>query len=67
MLSENERTGKMEQTSINIRMDENLKREFEGLCNDFGLTITAVFTVLAKTIVRRKKIPFEISKKYLKC
>jgi len=50
------------QTSINIRMDENLKREFDELCNDFGLTMTAAFTVFAKTVVRRQRIPFEISK-----
>ncbi|MCL1883854.1 MAG: type II toxin-antitoxin system RelB/DinJ family antitoxin [Defluviitaleaceae bacterium] len=52
----------MAQTSINIRMDENLKREFDELCNDFGLTMTAAFTVFAKTVVRRQRIPFEISK-----
>ena len=52
----------MAQTNINIRMDENLKRDFDGLCNDFGLTMTAAFTVFAKTVVRRQKIPFEISK-----
>jgi DNA-damage-inducible protein J len=43
-------------------MDENLKREFDELCNDFGLTMTAAFTVFAKTVVRRQRIPFEISK-----
>ena len=52
----------MAQTSVNIRMDENLKREFDELCNDFGLTMTAAFTVFAKTVVRRQRIPFEISK-----
>jgi len=52
----------MAQTSINIRMDAHLKREFDELCNDFGLTMTAAFTVFAKTVVRRQRIPFEISK-----
>ena len=52
----------MAQTNINIRMDENLKREFDALCNDLGLTMTAAFTVFAKTVVRRQRIPFEISK-----
>ena len=52
----------MAQTSINIRMDENLKREFDELCSDLGLTMTAAFTVFAKTVVRRQRIPFEISK-----
>ncbi|MCL2501062.1 MAG: type II toxin-antitoxin system RelB/DinJ family antitoxin [Defluviitaleaceae bacterium] len=52
----------MAQTSVNIRMDENLKRDFDELCHDFGLTMTAAFTVFAKTVVRRQRIPFEISK-----
>ena len=52
----------MAQTNVNIRMDEDLKREFDSLCNDLGLTMTAAFTVFAKTVVRRQRIPFEISK-----
>ena len=51
----------MAQTNINIRMDENLKRDFDNLCNDLGLTMTTAFTVFAKTVVRRQRIPFEIS------
>ena len=51
----------MAQTNVNIRMDEDLKREFDGLCQDLGLTMTAAFTVFAKTVVRRQGIPFEIS------
>ena len=42
-------------------MDEELKREFDNLCNCLGLTVTGAFNVFAKTAVRRQKIPFEIS------
>jgi len=52
----------MTQTNVNIRIDENLKREFDEICNDFGLTMTSAFTVFAKTVVRQQRIPFEISK-----
>ena len=52
----------MAQTNVNIRMDEDLKREFDGLCNDLGLTMTTAFTVFAKAVVRRQGIPFEIAK-----
>jgi len=51
----------MAQTNINIRMDENLKREFDNLCGDLGLTMTAAFNVFAKTMVRQQRIPFEIT------
>ena len=51
----------MAQTNLNIRIDEHLKKEFETLCNDLGLTMTSAINVFAKMAVRRQKIPFEIS------
>ena len=52
----------MAQTNVNIRIDENLKQEFDNLCQDLGLTMTTAFTVFAKTAVRRQGIPFRISR-----
>ena len=51
----------MAQMNVNIRMDEELKGEFENLCNNLGLTMTTAFNVFARTAVRRQKIPFDIS------
>ncbi len=51
----------MAQTNINIRMDENLKRQFDCLCNELGLNMSTAFNIFAKTMVRQQKIPFEIS------
>ncbi|HIX56767.1 MAG TPA: type II toxin-antitoxin system RelB/DinJ family antitoxin [Candidatus Anaerobiospirillum pullistercoris] len=51
----------MATTNINIRMDAELKRQFEEFCDDVGLTMTAAFTVFARKVVREQKIPFEIS------
>ena len=51
----------MAQTNVNIRIDEDLKQEFDNLCQGLGLTMTAAFTVFAKTAVRRQGIPFTIS------
>lgn len=31
------------------------------LCNDMGLSMTAAFTIFAKTVTREKRIPFEVS------
>ena len=50
----------MVQTNINIRMDEDLKKQFEAFCSDIGMTMTTAFCVFAKTAVRKQKIPFEI-------
>lgn len=44
-------------------MDENLKKLVEVFCSDIGMTMTTAFCILhiAKTAVRKQKIPFEIS------
>lgn len=51
----------MAQTTISIRMDENLKREFDMICNDLGLSMTTAITMLAKKMIREKRLPFEVS------
>ena len=51
----------MTQTNVNIRMDDELKKEFDTVCGELGLSMTAAFTVFAKTVVRQQRIPFEIS------
>jgi len=51
----------MAQTVINIRMDEELKKQAEYLFNEFGMNMTTAFTIFVKAVVREKRIPFEIS------
>ena len=51
----------MAQTSINVRIDEKLKQEFEAVCNEIGLTMSAAFNVFAKTVCSRKEIPFKLA------
>ena len=51
----------MAQTNISIRMDAELKRQFEAFCADVGMSMTTAFCVFAKKVVRENRIPFEIS------
>ncbi len=51
----------MAQTSINIRMDEELKKSFEDVCQQLGLNMTTAITIFAKKMSREKRIPFEVS------
>lgn len=51
----------MAQTSINVRMDEDLKRQFSAFCDDVGMSMTTAFNIFAKTAVRERRIPFEIT------
>ena len=50
----------MAQTNINIRMDENLKRDFDKMCGKLGMNMTTAFNIFAKTVVRQQGIPFPI-------
>jgi DNA-damage-inducible protein J len=51
----------MAQSAFSVRMDENLKKQFEALCSDFGMNMTTAFTIFAKAVVRERVIPFTIS------
>ena len=47
---------------VSVRMDENLKRDFDEICNELGLSMTTAITMLAKKMTREKRIPFEVSR-----
>ena len=51
----------MAQATFSIRMDKNLKNQFDALCSVFGMNATTAFNIFAKAVVRERKIPFEIS------
>lgn len=51
----------MSQTTINIRMDNELKKNFDNVCADLGMTMTTAITMLAKKMTREKRLPFEVS------
>lgn len=50
----------MAQATFSVRMDETLKKQFDALCSDFGMTASTAINVFAKAVVRERKIPFEI-------
>lgn len=51
----------MAQTTVSVRMDDTLKRDFDNVCNDLGLSMTTAITLLAKKMAREKRLPFEVS------
>lgn len=51
----------MAQTNVNIRMDEDLKKQFDAFCSDIGMSMTTAICVFAKKAVRERRIPFEIT------
>ena len=50
----------MGQSTISIRVDEKLKKSFDELCNEIGLSNSAAVTIFMKAAVREQRIPFEL-------
>lgn len=49
----------MAQTTVTVRMDESLKRDFCAICEELGMNMSTAFTMLAKQMVRERRLPFE--------
>ena len=51
----------MSTTAISIRLDSDIKKQFDTLCKEFGISTNAAFNLFARTVVREQAIPFPIS------
>lgn len=51
----------MSQAIFSVRMDESLKKQFDSLCQEFGMNTSTAINIFARTVVRERRIPFEIS------
>ena len=50
----------MATTNVNIRMDMELKKQFESFCSEVGMNMSTAFNMFAKKTVRDRRIPFVI-------
>lgn len=50
----------MAQTAMTIRLDQDLKVQFDALCSEFGMSTNTAFNIFARTVVRKRRIPFVI-------
>ena len=51
----------MSTTAISIRLDSDIKKQFDELCKEFGISTNAAFNLFARTVVREQAISFPIS------
>ena len=51
----------MEQATFSVRMDENLKKQFDVLCQEFGMNTSTAINIFARAVVRERRIPFTIT------
>ena len=51
----------MAQALVNFRMDEELKKNMESICQELGMNMTTAFTIFAKKMTRERRSPFDVS------
>ncbi len=51
----------MAQTSVNFRMDEQLKKNVEEICQKMGMSLTTALTIFCRKVEQERKIPFEVT------
>ena len=51
----------MAQTTLSVRMDENVKKQFDAFCAEVGMNTSVAINLFAKAVLRERRIPFEIA------
>ena len=51
----------MTQANISIRLNSDLKQNFDNLCNELGFNMSTAITMFIKAAVREQGIPFALS------
>ena len=50
----------MSQSALTIRLDSDLKMQFDSLCEEFGMSTNTAFNIYVRQVVRNRSIPFVI-------
>ncbi|MCL2083535.1 MAG: type II toxin-antitoxin system RelB/DinJ family antitoxin [Oscillospiraceae bacterium] len=50
----------MAQTTLNVRMDENVKKALEEFCISVGMNTSVAVNMFAKAVIREQRLPFDI-------
>lgn len=50
----------MATTLVNFRMDTDLKKKMEEICDDIGMSLSTALTIFSKRFVRDRGMPFTI-------
>ena len=51
----------MAQTAMTVRVDNNVKKQFDALCEQFGMSVNTAVNVFINAVVRTRSIPFTIN------
>lgn len=50
----------MATTNLNVRVDEDVKRDVEEILSEIGLNMSTAINVFLKKVIREQGIPFEM-------
>ena len=50
----------MAQSAVTVRIDSEMKAQFDELCNQFGMSVNTAFSIFVNAVVRSRSIPFTI-------
>jgi len=53
----------MPQTTLNVRIDEEVKKDLETFCHDVGMNVSVAVNMFAKVVIREQRLPFDVSLK----
>ena len=48
-------------STFSVRMESDVKNEQDKICAQLGLNTSVAINIFARTVIREKRIPFEIS------
>jgi addiction module RelB/DinJ family antitoxin len=51
----------MAQATMNVRIDENIKRNFDEFCSEVGMNASVAVNMFVRAVLRSRRIPFEIT------
>jgi DNA-damage-inducible protein J len=55
-----ETTKRMAQSAMTVRLDSQMKMQFDSLCEQFGMSANTAINIFVNAVVRNKSIPFYI-------
>jgi DNA-damage-inducible protein J len=50
----------MRQATLSVRIDENIKHQFDCFCEDAGMNTSVAINLFIRAVIRNQKIPFDI-------
>ena len=54
----------MSVATFSVRMDEDLKKQFEAICAEMGMNMTTAVNIFARAVINQQKIPFIVSAQF---